>query len=192
MLSVLGAVAAVAFVPVYADDANGGVSCAADKNSNGVVDRSEVIAVIRAYFNQTSCLPADTSDWTVSLSEGNDPEYTVLSKEESNYSIGPWWLSVQCIGEGRVAVLMGTLDGPIYNDTEQHQVEIVADLDGDVSALTWLYLPGSDRFGDWLASLAPVGLAESLLTTDEVTLTVPTARRQLCRQVFGVRTGQAH
>ena len=56
MLCVVGAASSAALMTIRADDANSGMSCVVDQNGNGLVEISELFAVIDAYFDQTPCL----------------------------------------------------------------------------------------------------------------------------------------
>ena len=59
IIAVVGAAAAT-LMTVHGEEINGAVSCLADENGNGVIDRSEVITVIKAYLDGTRCLSKES------------------------------------------------------------------------------------------------------------------------------------
>lgn len=171
MLCAIGAAASIAL----ANDSNG-ISCLADENGNGFIDKAEVIAMIVAYFDETPCVasdptPADDpSDWTVSLFDG-EPTYYLLSKEQTGSA---WWLMLGCSTSSENPLLfMGRVWGVIYDRETDGDESVLVNIDGISSEQQWYYSPRTDFISDVLGSRQPGLLIEKLIEANEVTFTIP-------------------
>lgn len=173
-LCVVGAATSAVLAAVNAQDLNGGVNCVVDEDGNGLVEISELFNVIDWYFNGTQCLPEGRSDWTVSIPNGGEPIYAVLSQEDSGATYpGPWWLSLECNRLGSTIMVMGSTWGVIFKDLDDQEVGVTANVDGVVSEHSWSYLASSNSgVSDYLSHPGQGALGEQLLSAEQVTFSI--------------------
>ena len=72
---------------------------------------------------------------------------------------------------------MGSTLWEIYTNAEDHEVTVLAEIDGVKSEQTWYYFTPTDRRGDYLRFGGSVEVAEQLLVADQAVFTIPTGTR---------------
>lgn len=167
----LSTVALVATVQAGSAPA-GGVSCSADGNSSGFIERIEVIAVIRAYLDGAPCLEQpEPTDWAWSVSGSGTSTYTVLSRSQSGKS--PWWLNLECVGD-EPSLFFGQVWAPVYSAEPSGELDVVVVIDGDARLRQMArYNPAHGSFSDYLRFVSSSGLIKILFEVDTVSLELP-------------------
>ena len=148
-----------------------------DSNGNGVVDRSEVINVIRLYFSggPIPASPAGGDKWVRNPVTSTVDGLGLVNSVEDGPNYGPWYLSLSCSSAGNPGVFIRNIRHLIYSSDwgESREMSLRTVVGNVTQPDAWFYFPPEDDWADYFSYRFGETLISAMLDADEMTVVTP-------------------